>query len=504
MYQPILVRLAIGAIVASLLGSFVSEIPAEESRPNVIIINIDDLGYADIGPFGSKKNPTPALTKMAAEGMKLTSHYAAPVCSPSRAALLTGCYPKRVLSIPHVLFPSAGSGLHPDEVTIADMLKASGYKTACLGKWHVGDQAEFLPTKQGFDSYYGIPYSNDMGTATDGSKSNFGAPLPMPGAKGKGKQPAQATGELPLGSPTGLTGNMQPPLPLLENDKVVARVRGEDQVNLTRDYTKRAVNFIRENKDQPFFLYFAHTAVHFPMYPSKEFRTSDRGTLDDWVDEVDASVGEVLAALAEMKIDEKTLVIFTSDNGGSLPHGSDNTPLKGSKGSTWEGGIRVPTIARWPGTIKGGTSTSAITGMIDLLPTIAAATGAKLPERKLDGLNQLPLLNGTAKESPRREFFYFRGLELDAVRRDNWKLHLAKGELYDLESDIGESKNVAADHPEIVKSLTELAATADKDLGQKGIGPGVRPLGTVESPRPLIGRDGTVRADAVGDAKILP
>lgn len=499
-------RLALQTL--ALISLFSSTAFAEEARPNVVIINVDDLGYADIGPFGSKLSPTPALTQMATEGMKLTSHYAAPVCSPSRAALLTGCYPKRVLPIPHVLFPAAAVGLHPDEVTIADMLKANGYKTACIGKWHVGDQPEFLPTKQGFDSYYGLPYSNDMGPAADGTRSNFGAPLPMPGGQGKGgkqkaKTEAAKAGAGPV-SPTGLTGNQQTPLPLLENDKVIARVRGEDQLNITRNYTDRAVKFIREQKEGPFFLYFAHTAVHFPMYPSKEFRTGERGTLDDWVDEVDASVGDVLNVLKELKIDQNTLVIFTSDNGGSLGHGSFNTPLKGSKGSTWEGGIRVPTIAWWPGKIAAGTSTASITAMIDLLPTIAAATGAKLPERKLDGINQLPLLTAMEGALHRREFFYFRGFELEAVRRDQWKLHLAKGELYDLENDLGETTNVAADHADIVKSLEELAASMDQDLGRTGIGPGVRELGKVENAQPLIALDGTVRADVVGSEKVLP
>lgn len=482
------------------------------ARPNFVVINIDDLGYGDIGPYGSN-NRTPELDRMAREGRRLTSHYAAPVCSPSRAALMTGCYPKRALPIPHVLFPVSAVGLHPNEVTVAEMLRDAGYATACIGKWHLGDQTEYLPTRQGFDSYYGIPYSNDMGPASDGSKSNPGQPLPKP--------PAVVNNAAnQLDEETGIRGTAQPPLPLLENDKVIARVRADDQFQLTRDYTDRAVDFIRRNANCPFFLYIPHTAVHFPLYPSSEFRgRSPNGLVGDWAEEVDGSVGRVLEALRSLKLDRNTLVIFTSDNGGSLPHGSSNGPLRGSKGSTFEGGIRVCTLAWWPGQIPANTSTASITSMMDVLPTFARLAGAKLPaDRKLDGIDVWPALTGDGTAQPRQEFFYYRGYKLEAVRSGPWKLHLALGEpatkgkpkmppkaqLFNLESDVGETKNVAADHSDIVARLQALAQTMSDDLGLDKIGPGCRPLGHVERPLPLIASDGTVRADAVGSVKQFP
>lgn len=482
-----------------LAAALLAPLTATAEKPNFIVINIDDLGYADIGPFGSN-NRTPNLDRMAREGRKLTSHYAAPVCTPSRTALLTGCYPKRALPLPHVLFPAAALGLHPDEVTLAEVLKEAGYATACIGKWHLGDQAEFLPTQQGFDSFYGIPYSNDMGTAADGSKSNPGKPLPVP--------PKSAP---PPADDSGLRGHGQPPLPLMENDKVIGRVKAEGQFAITRDCTDRAVKFLRETKDRPFFLYLPHIAVHFPLYPSDKFRgKSPNGLLGDWAEEVDWSVGQVLDALRELGLAEKTLVIFTSDNGGSLPHGSDNTPLRGSKGQTFEGGIRVPTLAWWPGKIPAGTSTDGITSNMDVLPTFARLAGANVPaDRKIDGVDLWPVLAGDGNAKPPRDhFFYFRGLDLDAVRSGPWKLHLAKDkqapQLYHLGNDIGESKNLAKESPEEVRRLQEFAATMKDDLGLKGKGPGCRPVGRVENPRPLMNHDGTVRADAAGAVKRFP
>jgi arylsulfatase A len=320
-----------------------------EQRPNIVILLIDDLGYADIEPFGSQKNRTPHLQRMADEGRKLMSHYAAPVCSPSRAALMTGCYPKRALPIPHVLFPANDVGLSPHEVTIAEILKEQDYATACIGKWHLGDQPEFLPTRQGFDYYFGLPYSNDMGPAADGVKSDLGAPLPMP------KNPERE----------------QPPLPLMRNERVLQRVLAHDQTTLVKRYTEEAVAFIREHQEQPFFLYMPHSAVHFPIYPGEAFQSrSPHGYYSDWVEEVDWSVGQVLDTLRELQLDKNTLVVFSSDNGGTR-RGS-NHPLRGHKGSTWEGGMRVPTIAWWPGRVPAGSSTSALTSMMDLLPTCVA------------------------------------------------------------------------------------------------------------------------------------
>ncbi len=471
---------------------------ADAARPNLIVINIDDLGYAEIGPFGGR-NKTPELDRMAREGRKLTSHYAAPVCSPSRASLMTGSYAKRALPIPGVLFPAGAVGLSPAERTVAEVLRDAGYTTAMIGKWHLGDQPEFLPTRQGFESYFGLPYSNDMGPVADGIKSNRGAPLPTPKADAAKKKAAQS-------GDAGIVGNAQPPLALLENEKVVGRIRVDEHIQLTRRYTERAVSFIREKREKPFFLYFAHNAVHFPLYPRDEFvGKSGNGLLGDWVQEVDWSVGQVLAALREMKLDEKTLVIFTSDNGGPVNQGAINTPLRGGKGSTFEGGMRVCTLAWWPGKIPAGTSTAAVTAMIDVLPTFAKLAGAAVPtDRKIDGVDIWPVLAGDPAKAPRDHFFYFRGLNLDAVRSGPWKLHLTSGELHHLENDIAEAKNLAGQQPDEVKRLRALAETMRGDLGFEGVGPGCRALGRVAQPEPLIALDGTVRAGAVGAQKAFP
>jgi len=462
------------------------------NRPNLVIINIDDMGYADIGPFGSTLNRTPNLDRMAKEGRRLTSFYGAPVCSPSRAALMTGCYPKRALPIPHVLFPANDVGLAPSETTIAEVLKSAGYATCIVGKWHLGDQPEMLPTRQGFDQWFGLPYSNDMGPAADGVKSSFGAPLP---AEGK---------------------NPQPPLPLMRGETVTQRVYAVDQTRLVARYTEEALRFIRTHKEERFFLYLAHNAVHFPLYPSDRFRgKSANGLYGDWVEEVDWSVGEVLNALRTERLAEKTFVLFTSDNGGT-PR-AVNRPLRGFKGSTWEGGMREPTIAWWPGKVPAGTSSDAISGMFDILPTFAALAGAAVPSnRKLDGADlRSVLLGATEAPGPHEVFYYFRGLELEAVRDREWKLVLptvaanaagkAKGKakgsakaaktalLFNLKTDIGESRDVAAQHPEIVARLEKLVEKMKDDLGTTGFGPGCRPLGKVANPQPLIGHDGKVR-----------
>lgn len=442
--------------------------------PNLIFINIDDLGYADIGPFGSKLNRTPHLDKMAQQGRKLTCFYAAPVCSPSRASLMTGCYPKRSLSIPHVLFPGNDVGLAPEEVTVAELLRKQGYATGCIGKWHLGDQPEFLPRRQGFDYYFGLPYSNDMGPAEDGVKSSLGAPIPKRKGKGKG----------------------QPPLPLLRNETVLKRVLAHDQTTLVELYTDEAVKFIREHKDEPFFLYLPHSAVHFPIYPGKAFQgKSNNGIYGDWVEEVDWSVGRVLDTVRQLGLSENTLVIFTSDNGGTRR--AVNAPLRGYKGSTWEGGMREPTIAWWPGKIPAGTETDAVTSMMDILPTLVKLAGGSSPaDRKLDGRDIWPILAGEpGAASPHDVFYYYRGLNLQAVRSGPWKLHLAKTELYNLETDIGEATNVAAANPEIVQRLQKLANKMKDDLGIEGIGPGCRPLGKVAKAQPIIRHDGTFRTD---------
>ncbi len=473
-------------VLAALLSLAADLRAAEEpkpARPNFIFINIDDLGYADIGPFGSKINRTPNLDRMAKEGRKLTSFYAAPVCSPSRAALMTGCYPKRVLPIPGVLFPANAVGLSPNEVTVAEILKAEGYATAIVGKWHLGDQPAFLPNQQGFDLHFGLPYSNDMGPAEDGVKSDLGRPLPKP--KGPG----------------------QPPLPLLRNGTVVKRVRPDDQQALVELYTREALEFLTANKSRPFFLYLAHNAVHFPIYPGKKWAgKSPHGIFSDWVEEVDASVGQILDAVRKEGLADRTLVIFTSDNGGT-PR-SINTPLRGHKGSTWEGGVRVPTIAWWPGKVPAGSESDAILAMFDILPTFAALAGGNVPmDRKIDGVNAWPHLAGVPNAKPAHEtFYYYRGLRLEAVRHGDWKLHIVnsagkanakappvQARLYNLQTDIGESRDVAAANPEVVRQLQGLVAAMKDDLGLDGMGRGCRELGRVKDAAPLIDKDGKVR-----------
>ena len=450
-------------------------------NPNIVIINIDDLGYADIGPFGSTKNRTPHLDRMAKEGKRLTSFYAAPVCSPSRAALMTGCYPKRVLPIPHVLFPVSEVGLATEEITVADLLHDAGYTTACIGKWHLGDQPPFLPTAQGFDSYYGIPYSNDMGPVADGARSNLGDPIPEPKRQPDGSIRSEF-GE------TGVRGYGQPPLPMLENNRVAFRVGPTQQQETVAGYTERAVAFIEANRERSFFLYLPHSAVHFPIYPGEAFAgRSPHGFYSDWVEEVDWSVGRVLDAIREAGLAEQTLVFFTSDNGGTS-RGS-NAPLRGHKGSTWEGGVRACTIAWWPGRIPAGSVSHAICGMHDILPTIAAISGGQLStDRPIDGrdISRVLFDPGSAVVGPHDSFLYFRGLDLRAVRKGRWKLHLKDKALYDLEADIGEQENLASQRPKIVAELVQLAADVDDDLGCDDVGPGCRPLGRTVKPEPWI------------------
>lgn len=488
-------------VIATWLYLFGAQIAVavDPARPNIILINIDDLGYADISPFGGKV-PTPNLQQMSREGIRLRSHYAAPLCSPSRAAMLTGCYPKRVLPIQHVLFPASEVGLNPSEVTIAEVLKPAGYATACVGKWHLGDQAEFLPTRQGFDYYFGLPYSNDMGLSSEGAKSNPGSPRAQSQDKPAKRNAARAAQP----DSTGLRGD-QPPLPLLENENVVERVKSEQQHTLTRRYTEKAIHFIRQHQAQPFFLYLPHSAVHWPHYPHQEFIGKSNVSLQkDWVMEVDDSVGQILNCLRELKLESNTLVVFTSDNGGPIQQGADNAPLRGAKGSTWEGGMRVCTIAWWPGKIAPESSTNDITAHLDWLPTFASIAGASLPAgRKLDGVDISNVLFG--KSGGHDVFYYFKGLDLEAVRERQWKLVLANQQLFDLDADVSEAENVAEQHPDIVKRLEEIAKGMSTDLGTKGANaPGVRELGRVANPEPLIFDDGRVRAGNDGFAKTLP
>jgi arylsulfatase A-like enzyme len=356
-----------------------------------------------------------------------------------------------------------------------EMFKDQGYVTHCIGKWHLGDQPEFMPTRHGFDHYFGLPYSNDMGPAADGTKSNLGDPLPTSGKKiNKG----------------------QPPLPLLLDEKCLGKLTGKEQVSLTEQYTQRAVEFINQHQQKPFFLYMPHTAVHFPLYPSEKFqRKSPHGYYSDWVEEVDWSVGEVLKTLDSCKLKEKTLIIFTADNGGT-PRGL-NFPLRGHKASTWEGGMRVVTICRFPGKIPAGTQTDELLSNMDFLPTFAHLIGAKLPSDKpIDGKNIWPILSGEPNaKTPHDHFYFFKGNNLEAVRYGPWKLHLKEQQLFHLLDDVAESMNVTAKHADIVQQLLALAEKSESDLGTNKPGPGCRPAGTVNNPQPIINYDETIRKE---------
>ena len=422
-------------------------------KPNVIIIYIDDLAYADIGPFGSKKNRTPNLDRMAKEGMKLTSFYAAPVCTASRTTLMTGCYAKRV-GMPGVLFPVSPVGLHPSEKTIAEYLKHLGYLTFIIGKWHLGDQLAFLPTRRGFDHFFGLPYSNDM------------APNPKKADKKK--------------------ANM-PPLPLLRDERVIEAP--VDQSTLTERYTDEAVKFIHASKDKPFFLYLPHTAVHNPFYPGKAFLgKSKNGVYGDWVEEMDWSVGKVMDTVRELKLEKDTLVIFSSDNGGT-PQG-DNGPLRGNKASTWEGGVRVCAMAWWPGKIAPGSTCNEMAATFDVLPTVVPLAGGNVDgDRVIDGKDIRPLLFGApGAKTPHEALYFFKqgAGDLDSVRSGPWKYRLNEKSLYNLDKDLGEKTDVAGANPEVIQRILPLVQKMDADLGVNKAGPGCRPAARVESPRPLL------------------
>lgn len=432
-------------------------------KPNFILISCDDMGYGDIGCFGSEKNSTPNIDRMAREGMRFTSFYATSgVCSPSRASLMTGCYPKRVGMDENskgffVLFPQDQKGLNPTEITIAELLKEQNYATACIGKWHLGDQPEFMPRNQGFDYYYGLPYSNDM--------------------------------------------RKNPPLPLLRNETVIEAPAVQE--TLTQRYTDETVKFIRENKDKPFFIYLPHTMPHVPWFVSPEFKgKSDNGLYGDVIEEIDYSTGKIMEALKEAGVDDNTLVIFTSDNGG-ISRGS-NKPLSGGKATIMEGGMRVPCVMRWPDKIPAGTVCDLISTTMDLLPTFTRLAGGQEPDdRIIDGKNIIDLMqNKKGVKSPHDAFYYYFMSQLRAVRSGRWKLHLGldpmlekwngqptgkcEAALYDLESDIAEEHNLIDEHPEIVKKLMKLAEKARKDIGDYKVqGSGCRESGWVANPLPL-------------------
>jgi len=470
-------RLALLCLIAIALPSYLCAAAAAAAAaqgkppPNVILILTDDQGYGDLGCHGSTRIKTPRIDRMAAEGIRFTDFYApASVCTPSRAAMLTGCYPQRVGmgEIPplpggkpwqtRVLFRNAPFGLNPDETTVAEVLKSAGYATACVGKWHLGDQKPFLPTNHGFDEFFGILYTNDM-----------------------------------------------PPVNFVRGEQIVEEKI--DQTTITGRYTDEALKFIRGHKDKPFFLFLSHTMPHVPLAASAKFKGKSAGGLyGDAIEEIDDSTGRVLDALTELKIDERTLVIFTSDNGPWLAKGENGGsafPLRGGKGGTYEGGFRVPCIMRLPGTIPPGSVCREMATQMDLLPTLARLVGAPSFSHPIDGKDITDLLRAKpGAASPHESFFYYAGNRLHAVRSGKWKLKVPTtlGEefagylqienadteipraLYDLESDPGEQKSVLADHPQVAKRLEAMIESAREDLGdsrRKTTGRNVHPIGQV-------------------------
>jgi arylsulfatase A len=457
-------------VLGLIMASSLRAAPAVPQKPNIIIILTDDQGYSDLSCYGSKRIKTPVVDKMAAEGIKFTDFYAAAsVCTPSRAALLTGCYPPRVGMgefplLPNgkpwqtrVLFRNAPFGLNPNEMTIAKMLKGAGYATAAIGKWHLGDQKPFLPTSHGFDSYFGLLYTPDM-----------------------------------------------PPLDYVRDEEKTERNINLDET--AQRYTGESLKFIRDHKDGPFFLYFAHTYPHVPLAASKKFRgTSARGLYGDACEEIDSTVGKVLDELKALNIDDKTFVIFTSDNGPWLNKGEDGGsayPLRGGKGSSYEGGFREPCVMRFPGVIPPGSVCHEMATQMDLLPTFAKWAGATLP-RAVDGKDITDLVLATpGAKTPDDSFFYYVGNRLHAVRSGHWKLKVPTTlaeeyagyvqldnpetviprALYDLEEDPGEQKNVLANHPDVVARLQPMIEAAREDIGdskRKMVGKNVRPVGEI-------------------------
>jgi len=432
--------------------------------PNIILINCDDLGYGDLGCYGSTKNDTPHLDQLAAEGMRFTDFYmASAVCSASRAAMLTGCYPQRIgFARNEVLSPGQNVGLHPNESTIADALKKVGYRTKIVGKWHCGDQPAFLPTAHGFDEYFGIPYSNDMGRQVNRLNA--------------------------------------PPLPLLRNEEVIQEQ--PDQRGITERYTEECIRFIRSNQSKPFFLYFAHMYVHVPLFIPKPFLDISRnGAYGGAVGCIDWAMGVLDRELERLGLRENTLVIFTSDNGSrAKDEGGSNAPLRGRKSQTWEGGQRVPMVARWPGHIKEGSLSNGIASSIDLYATLCDLVGTDLPKNPIDSHSLRETLL-EAEPTPRDTFAFYRGGTLEALRSGDWKLHFHKDiwrdednglskthELYNLRQDIGESQDLAKEHPELVIELEAQAESfrlAFGDVSRGITGKDIRPMGQVEHPKPL-------------------
>lgn len=432
------------------------ESAGKSRRPNIIIMFTDDQGYADVGCFGAEGFKTPNLDRMAAEGIRFTDFYVAQaVCGASRAALLTGCYPNRIglMGAPD---HRSKHGIHDNEMTIAEAVKQRGYATAIYGKWHLGHHPKFLPTRHGFDDYFGLPYSNDMWPYHPERPGSY------------------------------------PDLPLIEGEKVIEH--NPDQTKLTTWYTERGVRFIEKNKDRPFFLYVAHSMPHVPLHVSDKFKgKSKRGLYGDVIMEIDWSLGQILSTLKRLGLDERTLVMFTSDNGPWLSYGDhagSAKPLREGKGTTWDGGHREPCIMRWPGKIPPGKVCREPVMTVDFMPTITRLVGAELPKHKVDGKDIRPLMSGDPNaKSPHDALYFYWGNNLQAVRSGRWKLHFPHSyrtlagrpggtggkparysqartglALFDLHNDIAEKCNVAAEHPEVVKRLSDMAKEFDREL----------------------------------------
>jgi arylsulfatase A-like enzyme len=456
-------------------GTSHRDVPREPAdKPNVVLLFVDDMGYSDVGVYGAEGWETPNLDRLAAQGTRFTNFYVAqPVCSASRAALLTGCYPNRI-GITGALGPNAKHGISDDEMTMAEMLKAAGYATGCYGKWHLGHHEQFLPLQHGFDDYLGLPYSNDMWPV------NYdGTPV---------------TADKDGGKPWKLN---YPPLPLIDGNETVEIIETlEDQAALTTRCTERALDFIDGHADEPFFLYVPYSMVHVPLGVSEKFAGStEQGMYGDTVAEIDWSVGQIMRSLDRHGIDDDTIVIFTSDNGPWLNYGNHAgtcRPLREGKGTTFEGGVREPCIVRWPGRVPAGAVSDVPFMTIDLMPTLAAITGAELPEHTIDGKAAVDVLtNEPGATSPQEAyFFYYHRNNLEAMRWGKWKLHFPHGhrsyvgvepgndgfpgpyarrqtglELYDLDTDIGETTSVAAAHPDVVEKMTAMADAMRADLG---------------------------------------
>jgi arylsulfatase A len=483
--------LAITIALCFAVPAVAAETPA---RPNVVLLFTDDQGYGDVGCFGAKSFKTPNLDRLAAEGTRFTSFYVAqPVCTASRAGLMTGCYSNRV-SLFGALNHESNVGIAESELLLPELFKSQGYATAIFGKWHLGHRAKFLPTRHGFDEFLGLPYSNDNG-------------------------------------PLHPIVHTIPSLPLIDGDKVAEL--DPDQSQFTRRFTDRAVRFIEKNKDRPFFLYVPHVMPHVPIFVSDKFRgKSGAGLYGDVIEELDSGIGEVLATIKGNGLDDRTFVIFCSDNGPFLSYGNhagSAGPLREGKLTTFEGGVRVPCIMRWPGQIPAARTCSDLISTIDLLPTIARLIGGEQPANKIDGEDRWPLITGQPGAKPRETFYYYAGDELQAVRSGPWKLHLPheyltpaqppgkngkpanfenlkpesmqvsglrgiasrhgyrvkkiEQSLYNLDEDVGETTDVASRHPDVVLRLLKLAEEARIDLGDsltKRQGSGVRSCGRWE------------------------